>query len=179
MENYDTEAMSSTLRIRFENGISNQTREALIREIRSELTVKALVREGREWYLTFDNTDIVDRHGDTTIESSTGTTFSLERIDKRRVKFRIHWYPFHMKPEPVFHLMNKYGTDVKMNYDTNNYEGISLKPGAMFCTESEVQDLPYRGIIANKRVPITVVGRVNLYAVMSTAIREPLVHLCK
>jgi hypothetical protein len=75
-----------------------------------------------------------------------------------------------MKPEPVFHLMNKYGTDVKMNYDTNNYEGISLKPGAMSCTESEVQDLPYRGIIANRRVPITVVGRVSLYAVMSTVI---------
>ena len=73
--------------------------------------------------------------------------------------------------------MNKYGTDVKMNYDTNNYEGISLKPGAMSCTESEVQDLPYRGIIANRRVPITVVGRVSLYAVMSTVIREPLMQV--
>lgn len=119
--------------------------------------------ERREWYLTFNNTDIVDRHGDTTIESTTGKTFQLERVDKRRVNFRIHWYPFHMKTEQVFHFMNKYGTDVKMSYDTNNYEGISPKTGAisgpMSCTESEIQELPYRGIIANRRVLITVVGR--------------------
>ena len=83
MGNYDTDAVSATLRIRLGNGGAIQTREALIREVHTHLLVEALVaiykcEEGREWCLSFNNNDVVNRHGDTTIETSTGKIIILE-----------------------------------------------------------------------------------------------------
>lgn len=55
----------------------------------------------------------------------------FDRIDKRQVRFRVHWFPHHMKTTKVSEWLENYGTDIHLVEDTTDYEGISLKTRAL------------------------------------------------
>ena len=50
-----------------------------------------------------------------------------------------------------------------MEYDSQSYDGIKIKTGtmsgSMICNEQQYQNIPYKAIIGNRTVLITVVGR--------------------
>jgi hypothetical protein len=99
------------------------TRSAVVSEIKEVLPVQELTAiykcsDGREWYLTFSSESLVDEYGDRTVTGASSEVH-CERIDKRRVRFRIHWYPFHMKCEPAQDYMAELGSQVVMEYDTD------------------------------------------------------------
>ena len=168
MDAYDKNTMAATLKLRFNGSRPILTRSAVISEIKAVLPVQELTAiykcsDGRDWYVTFSSESLVDEFGDRTVTGTSGEVH-CERIDRRRVRFRIHWYPFHMKCEPVQDYMEELGSQVVMEYDTQTYEGgITLKTGSitgsMVCTEREYQEIPYKGRIAGRTVLITVMGR--------------------
>ena len=123
MDAYDKKTMASTLKLRFNGSRPILTRSAVISEIKEVLPVQELTaiykcRDGREWYLTFSSESLVDEYGDRTVTGAS-SEIHCERIDKRRVRFRIHWFPFHMKCEPVQDYMGELGSQVVMEYDTD------------------------------------------------------------
>jgi hypothetical protein len=123
MDAYDKKTMASTLKLRFNGSRPILTRSAVISEIKEVLPVQELTaiykcRDGREWYLTFSSESLVDEYGDRTVTGASSEVY-CERIDKRTVRFRIHWYPFHMKCEPAQDYMEELGSQVVMEYDTD------------------------------------------------------------
>lgn len=90
----------------------------------------------------------------------------FDRIDKRQVRFRVHWFLHHMKTTLVSEWLRNYGTDIHL-VETTEYEGISLKTGTlsgtMKCTETQFLSIPYRGRVYNREVLITVQGRQSLF----------------
>lgn len=91
----------------------------------------------------------------------------FDRIDKRQVRFRVHWFPHHMKTILVSEWLRNYGTDIHLVEETTDYEWISLKTGTlsgtMKCTETQFLSIPYRGRVYNREVLITVQGRQSLF----------------
>ena len=59
--------------------------------------------------------------------------------------------------------MEDYGSQLKIEYETQNHDGVSMKTGTisgtMVCSESQFQSIPYRGHIRGRLVLITVMGR--------------------
>ena len=59
--------------------------------------------------------------------------------------------------------MEDYGSQLKIEYETQNHDGVSMKTGTisgtMVCSESQFQSIPYRGHIHGRLVLITVMGR--------------------
>ena len=100
---------------------------------------------------------------DKTFLSTSGTPVKLESLDRRRIRFRLHWFPLHIKGELVEKFMEDHGNQVHIKYETQNYDGISMKTGTiagtMVCSESQYQNIPYRGSIHGRVVLITVMGR--------------------
>jgi hypothetical protein len=62
--------------------------------------------------------------------------------------------------------MEEYGSQVQIEYESQNFDGISMKTGiiagTMICSESQYQSLPYRGNIHGRVVLITVTGQQNV-----------------
>lgn len=119
--------------------------------------------EEKDWYLTFINPERASSISDQSFTSSSGTTVKVESLEKRRVRFRVHWFPFHMKGELVEDYMEQYGSNIELTYETQNFDGIHLKTGTMTgnmsCTERQYSSLPYRGNIKGRVILNTVMGR--------------------
>ena len=81
--------------------------------LRSSVRMKC--GEGRDWYITFTKVETANRPSD---ETFSGTTVKIESLDRRRVRFRVHWFPFHMKGELVEEYMEEYGSQINMIVST-------------------------------------------------------------
>ena len=59
--------------------------------------------------------------------------------------------------------MEEYGSQINLEYETQNHDGVNMKTGiisgTMVCSESQYQSIPYRGHIHGRLVLITVMGR--------------------
>lgn len=89
----------------------------------------------------------------------------FDRIGKRQVRFRVHWFPHHMKTTLVSEWLGNYGTDIHLVEETTDYEGImtGILSGKMKCIETQFLSIPYRGRVYNREVLITVKGRQSLF----------------
>ena len=164
----DREILQSSVRLKFGTGKYPGTRGAVLQEVKDSLPldeVEAVYKcgEGRDWYVTFSRTATAKRLSDETFLSTSGIPVKVESLDRRRVRFRVHWFPFHMKGELVEEFMEEHGSQVHIEYESQNYEGISMKTGTiagtMICSETEYHQIPYRGNIHGRVVLITVMGR--------------------
>lgn len=121
--------------------------------------------EEKDWYLTFINPERASSISDQSFTSSSGTTVKVESLDKRRVRFRVHWFPFHMKGGLVEDYMEQYGSNIELTCETQNFDGIHLKTGTMTgnmsCTERQYSSLPYRGNINGRVILNTVFDAVT------------------
>lgn len=99
------------------------------------------MREGKDLYVAFPSPDVASGISDQTFTNSSGTTVKVESLDRKRVRFRIHWFPFHTKGELVEDYMDLYGENVEISYDTQTYDAITVKigtmTGSMTCTEKQ------------------------------------------
>jgi hypothetical protein len=91
------------------------TSAAVLEEVKDHLPVsniQALYRcgEAKDWYFTFDSPSIVDEVGDTHFIGKSGAEVEVERIDKRRVRFRVHWYPFFMDIGSIEQHLYRFGS---------------------------------------------------------------------
>jgi hypothetical protein len=62
-----------------------------------------------------------------------------------------------MKGDLVEEFMEEYGSQVQIEYESQNFDGISMKTGTIaetICSESQYQSLPYRGNIHGRVVLI-------------------------
>ena len=59
--------------------------------------------------------------------------------------------------------MEEYGSQINLEYETQNHDGVNMKTGTisgtMVCSESQYQSIPYRGHIHGRLVLVTVMGR--------------------
>ena len=62
--------------------------------------------------VTFSRTETATEMSDQTFTRTSGTTVRIESLDQRRVRFRVHWFPFHMKWELVEEHMEEYGSNI-------------------------------------------------------------------
>ena len=142
------------------------TRGHVISALRAIFDVKELQAiykcgEGAEWYITLKDSNLVAR-----LDSSEPTRIDdhlkvlLERFDRRNVKFRVHWFPLHMKKELVVEYFRRFGSDVHIEEESMDY-GISLQTGRLRGTMNEDQycSIPYRTRVYKRPVLITVLGR--------------------
>jgi len=64
------------------------------------------------------------------------------------VRFRVHWYPFFMGVVSAPQHMEKFGSRIRLEYETQTYDGVKKKtgttPGTMTSTEKQFQNIPYR-----------------------------------
>ena len=164
----DKEILRSSVRLKFGEGKYPGSRAAVLQEVKGKLPLDELVAvykcgDGRDWYMTFTRVETAIRLSDETFRSNSGVTVKIESLDRRRVRFRVHWFPFHMKGELVEEYMEDYGSQVKIEYETQSHDGVSMKTGTisgtMVCSESQFQSIPYRGHIHGRLVLITVMGR--------------------
>ena len=164
----DKEILRSSVRLKFSDGKYPGTRAAVLQEVKGHLPLEELEAvykcgEGRDWYMTFTKVETAVRISDESFRSNSGVTVKIESLDRRRVRFRVHWFPFHMKGELVEEYMEDYGSQLKMEYETQNHDGVHMKTGTMsgtmVCSESQFQSIPYRGHIHGRLVLITVMGR--------------------
>ena len=164
----DKEILRSSVRLKFGEGKYPESRAAVLQEVKGKLPLDELVAvykcgDGRDWYMTFTRVETAIRLSDETFRSNSGVTVKIESLDRRRVRFRVHWFPFHMKGELVEEYMEDYGSQVKIEYETQSHDGVSMKTGTisgtMVCSESQFQSIPYRGHIHGRLVLITVMGR--------------------
>jgi hypothetical protein len=164
----DKEILRSSVRLKFGDGKYPGTRAAVLQEVKGKLPLDELEAvykcgEGRDWYLTFTKVETAIRLSDETFRSNSGATVRVESLDRRRVRFRVHWFPFHMKGELVEEHMEEYGSQIKLEYETQHHDGVNMKTGTMsgtmVCSESQYQSIPYRAHIHGRLVLITVMGR--------------------
>lgn len=116
---YDNAVMSRTLKLRFEVAYKISTREKVMEEIKDLMNLESIEGiykcEGRDWYVCFDSQDIVERLGDLGKVFGKGQEemcINIERIDRFPIKFRIHWFPYHMNIEDVKTFMSHFGKKV-------------------------------------------------------------------
>jgi hypothetical protein len=123
-------------------------------------------REARDWYFTFDSPSIVDELGDTHFNGKIGAEVEVERINKRRVRFQVHWYPFFMDISSIEQHMDRFGSRIQLEYETQNYDGVRIKTGTisgtMISTENQSQSIPYRSTVCDRPVLLTVMGRASV-----------------
>ena len=164
----DKEILRSSVRLKFGDGKYPGTRAAVLQEVKGKIPLDELEAvyncgEGRDWYLTFTKVETAIRLSDETFRSNSGATVRVESLDRRRVRFRVHWFPFHMKGELVEEHMEEYGSQIKLEYETQHHDGVNMKTGTMsgtmVCSESQYQSIPYRAHIHGRLVLITVMGR--------------------
>lgn len=166
---YNTDAMGRTLRVRFDGDRRVTTREKVLGEINEIVDVKDLEAiykcgDGPAWYLCFKTSDTVDRLGDKErYDGHDGMKIKVERIDRRKIKFRVHWFPLHMNLELVSQFMSRIGKNVVVRHEEQTYGALRLKTGAiageMVVSAKEYEDIPYKTMIYNRTVLITVLGR--------------------
>jgi hypothetical protein len=163
--------MAATVKVKMKTERPLMTRGAVLEEVKDHLPVRniqALYRcgEARDWYFTFDSPSIVDEVGDTHFIGKSGAEVEVERIDKRRVRFRVHWYPFFMDISSIEQHMDRFGSRIQLEYETQNYDGVRIKTGTisgtMISTENQFQSIPYRSTVCGRPVLLTVMGRASV-----------------
>jgi hypothetical protein len=123
MAAYKKDVMAATVKVKMKTERPLMTSAAVLEEVIDHLPVsniQALYRRGeaRDWYFTFDSPSIVDEVGDTHFIGKSGAEVEVERIDKRRVRFRVHWYPFFMDIGSIEQHMYRYGSRIQLEYDS-------------------------------------------------------------
>ena len=171
MTGYTRDVMAATVKVKMKTERPLMTRGAVLEEVKDHLPVsniQALCRcgEARDWYFTFDSPSIVDEVGDTHFIGKSGAEVEVERIDKRRARFRVHWYPFFMDISSIEQHMDRFGSRIQLEYETQNYEGVRIKTGTisgtMISTENQFQSIPYRSTVCGRPVLLTVMGRASV-----------------
>ena len=92
----DKEILRSSVRLKFGAGKYPGTRAAVLQEVKEKLPLDEVETvykcgEGRNWNITFTKVETAIRLSDETLTSNSGTTVKLESLDRRRVRFRVHW----------------------------------------------------------------------------------------
>ena len=156
MTDYKRDVMAATVKVKMKTERPLMTRGAVLEEVKDHLPVRniqALYRcgEARDWYFTFDSPSIVDEVGDTHFIGKSG-----ERIDKRRVRFRVHWYPFFMDISSIEQHMDRFGSRIQFRIKTGTISGT------MISTENQFQSIPYRSTVCGRPVLLTVMGRASV-----------------
>ena len=161
--------MRRTLRAKFVNTKVN-TRGQVLEALDGTLATRELVAiyktgEGAEWYLTFATASQTEHFGDGQrrgLANGSGAVY-FDRIDRRVVKFKIHWFPLHLRKELVAEWLKRYGSAIQIEEEITDYGGLKLKTGAlkgiMKSTEEQYLSIPYRGMVYNRPVLVTVLGR--------------------
>ncbi|XP_071151111.1 uncharacterized protein [Mytilus edulis] len=166
---YEKDAMRKTMRVKFQGPRRINTRDKVLDEINDLVDIRKLTAiykcgEGAEWYLSFEDESECEVGDGDTRSGKMGMKVRFERIDRRAVKFRLHWYPLHMSLDLVRQFFGRYGTKVHLWYEDQVY-GTDLRlktgviAGAMICGEREYLELPYRTVLYNRPVLLTVLGR--------------------
>ncbi|CAG2220243.1 unnamed protein product [Mytilus edulis] len=162
--------MRRTVKARFFHGERRiNTRERVLKEVGeifdiSELHAIYKCGEGHEWYLKFRNETIPGKigHGNA-VDGIEGMKIRFDRLDKRKVKFRVHWFPMHMNLSLVESHFETLGSNVNVCYEDQAYGTLRLQTGAisgeMVVTEDQFHEIPYRATILGNPVLITVLGR--------------------
>ena len=163
------DVMANTLRARFLGSRRIQTRGAVITVMKELVDVKqkaAIYKcgDGGEWYITLKDRHLAETLGDGGMRDlGKNLSVLLDRIDRKVVKFRVHWFPLHIQKELVAEFMARYGADVTVEEETMEYDGVRLATGTlsgkMVCTEAQSISIPYRTRIYRRQVLITVLGR--------------------
>lgn len=168
-DKYNRDVMSHTLRATFLGGRRVVKRSQVVDAMEELIDVKELTAiyktgQAADWYLTFKSTEEVSKFGAGGEHELRGERrVFLESIDNRTVKFRVHWYPLHMKMELVEEYMSQFGQDVVLSEEYETYGAVRVKTGVisgqMKSTETMFQAIPYKDRIFNRWVLITVLGR--------------------
>lgn len=168
-DNYDPGAMQRTLRVHFDGDRRVVTREKVLEEMDAIIDLQLLEAiykcgDGPAWYLSFKDPGPVERLGDMgRMDGHDGMRIRVERIDRRSIKFRVHWFPLHMNIGLVKQHMSRMGKNVSVVTEEQTYGSLRLKTGAlsgeMTVTDKEYQAIPYKSVIFNRTVLITVLGR--------------------
>ena len=142
---------------------------AELKELVNLESVEAIYKCGDcpDWYVCFDSPEIVDRLGDRgKVDGKEDVCINIERIDRFPIKFRIHWYPYHMNIEEVKAFMSRFGKKVSIYHETMKYGEIEIKTGAitgsLIGNERDKMMIPDTAFIAGKKVLLTVLGRQSL-----------------
>ena len=154
-QHYDRDVMRRTVKARFFHGERRiNTRERALKEVGeifdiSELHAIYKCGEGHEWYLKFRNETIPGKigHGNA-VDGIEGMKIRFDRLDKRKVKFRVHWFPMHMNLSLVESHFETLGSNVNVCYEDQAYGTLRLQTGAisgeMVVTEDQFHEIPYR-----------------------------------
>lgn len=154
--------MESSVRLKYGVGNFPGRRGAVLSDAKEHIPVKEITAlykccEGKEWYLTFTNSEMASSIRDLSSTSSSGMTVNVESLDKGRLRFRVYWFPFHMKGQLVEDYMEQYGSNIELTYKTQYYDCIKFKTGTMtgnmICRQKS--SLPYRGNINGRVVLIS------------------------
>lgn len=167
---YITDVMQRTLRVQFGGSVFNVNKMEDVVELFSPLVNPAEYEavykcgEGKEWYIQFRSEDPVLRLGDSgTLSLQDGVNVTITRIDRRKIDFRIHWYPLFMNTAVLFQFMNSIGRQCRMDRMTKNVKGVEIQSGvlqgSMIVSEKEYSRIPYRQVIHGREVLITINGR--------------------
>lgn len=129
--------------------------------------VEAIYRTGEtsDWYVVFETAEETDQYG-------TGETrfldndykVTIDRIDRRRVNLRVHWFPMYMNKDLVEGYFGEYGTHVTTEYATVDLDGILVKTGiidiTMVVTAQAYDSIPYKTAIYGRNILVTIAGRI-------------------
>ncbi|CAG2245033.1 unnamed protein product [Mytilus edulis] len=128
---YNANVMRRTLRARFIQTKVN-TRGQVIEALEGTLVTRDLVAiyktgEGAEWYLTFATDSQTEKFGDGQRRGLTNDSGAVyfDRIDRRVVKFRIHWFPLHLRKELVLEWLERYGTAIQLEEERDGIQPAS------------------------------------------------------
>ena len=165
-------SMSKTLRVVFTSEYKPETRGAVMECIADVIELKMIdgvfkTGQGPHWYLSFTNKDVVDLMGNSVAhKGKKDSEFYFERIDTKRIRFRVHWFPLYLSKEYVMVFMGQYGKNISLSYDYDVLHGVTIKTGVlsgeMVVTERQYHDMPYRTKIFGQSVLVTIQGRLPM-----------------
>ena len=166
-----------TLKVKINQPVSNRSELLkLLNDNFEELSIYTSITAvykcsdySRDWYITFKSADTVDVFCTSEGRKDTrgGFEFVFDRLDRRTVHIRVHWFPMHYSSDPVKTYLERFGTVRKFDYDTQLLEnGVNIQTGVIcaeiLSTESQYQQIPYTFSIEGKKVLVTVLGRPSM-----------------
>ena len=167
-----------TLKVKV-NNVNISNRDGLIKILKENFEELSILESvvavykcsdsSRDWYVTFSSHDLVDVFctSEGRKDNRGGAEFIFDRLDRRIIRMRVHWYPMHYASDPVESYLERFGTIRKFEYDSQLLEsGLSIQTGVInveiVSTEHLVATVPYTESINGKKVLFTVVGRPSL-----------------
>ncbi len=122
-----------------------------------------------DWYLTFAEQDVMYRFSTTSERTLRGgEKVQVISLNRREVKFRIHWYPLSYKLVLLEEfLSSRFGREVTLIRDKGQLKNGKMVftgavTGQMVCTEQQFRQIPYQATVYNAKVLIVCMGRPTL-----------------